>query len=91
MLSGGLWGRLWAYRGEQAAGLREERCYEEVQGVHLWEGCGVIPLFGAMGGLMVSASLMVFGLRVGDRWVAVAAGVSSAAFMAAVALIGGAL
>jgi len=51
----------------------------------------VIPLFGAMGGLMVSASLMVFGLRVGDRWIAVAAGVSSAAFMAAVALIGGAL
>jgi len=51
----------------------------------------VIPLFGAMGGLMVSASLMVFGLRVGDRWIAVAAGVSSAVFMAAVALIGGAL
>ncbi len=51
----------------------------------------MIPLFGAMGGLMVSASLMVFGLRVGDRWIAVAAGVSSATFMAAVALIGGAL
>ncbi|MDQ3317098.1 MAG: hypothetical protein M3522_07165 [Actinomycetota bacterium] len=51
----------------------------------------MMSLFGAMGGLMVSASLMVFGLRVGDRWIAVAAGVSSVAFMVAVALIGGAL
>ena len=51
----------------------------------------MIPLFGAMGGLMVSASLMVFGLRVGDRWIAVAAGVATVAFMGAVVLFGVAL
>jgi hypothetical protein len=51
----------------------------------------VISLFGAMGGLMVSAALLVFGLRVGDRWIAVAAGVAAAAFMVAVAVFGGAL
>ena len=51
----------------------------------------MIGLFGAMGGLVVSAALLVFGLRVGDRWIAVAGGVSSAIFMAVVALVGGAL
>ena len=51
----------------------------------------MIWLFGAMGGLVVSAALLVFGLRVGDRWIAVAGGVSSAVFMASVALIGGAM
>ena len=55
-----------------------------------WE-CGMITLFGAMGGLMASAALLVFGLRVGDRWIAVAGGVSSAIFMVAVAVIGGAM
>jgi len=44
-----------------------------------------------MGGLMMSAALLVFGLRVGDRWIAVVGGVASAVFMAAVALIGGAM
>jgi hypothetical protein len=51
----------------------------------------VIWLFGAMGGLVVSAALLVFGLRVGDRWIALCGGASSAVFMAAVALIGGAM
>ena len=51
----------------------------------------VMALFGALGGLVVSAALLVFGLRVGDRWIAVCGGVSSAVFMAAVALIGGAV
>ncbi len=51
----------------------------------------MISLFGAMGGLMMSAALLVFGLRVGDRWIAVVGGVASAVFMAAVALIGGAM
>ena len=44
-----------------------------------------------LGVLMASAALLVFGLRVGDRWIALAGGVSSAIFMAAVALIGGAM
>jgi hypothetical protein len=44
-----------------------------------------------MGGLVVSAALLVFGLRVGDRWIAVAGRLSSAVLMAAVALIGGAM
>lgn len=51
----------------------------------------MIALFGAMGGLMVSAPLLVFGLRVGDRLIAAVAGVSCAAFMVAVSLIGGSL
>jgi hypothetical protein len=51
----------------------------------------VISLFGAMGGLMLSAALLVFGLRVDDRWIALCGGASSAVFMAAVALIGGAM
>ena len=51
----------------------------------------MITLFGAMGGLMASAAFLVFGLRVGDRWIAVVGGVSSAIFMVAVALIGGAM
>ncbi len=38
---------------------------------------------------MVSAALLVFGLRVGDRWIALCGGASSAVVMAAVALIGG--
>ena len=40
---------------------------------------------------MVSAALLVFGLRVGDRWIALCGGASSAVFVAAVALIGGAM
>jgi len=51
----------------------------------------VILLFGAMGGLLASALLLVFGLRTGDRWVAAAAAVGSAVFMVAVAVIGGGL
>ena len=51
----------------------------------------MITLFGALGGLVVSAGLLNLGLRVGDRWVTVAALVSSAVFMVAVALIGGAM
>ena len=48
-------------------------------------------LLGAMGGLMVSVALLVFGLRVGDRWLAVVAGVAAVAFMGAVVVFGGAL
>ena len=51
----------------------------------------MISLFGAMGGLTVSAALLVVGLRVGDRWIAAATGLSSVTFMVAVALIGGSL
>jgi hypothetical protein len=43
-------------------------------------------LLEAMGGLMVSAVLLVFGLRVGDRWLAVGAGVAAVAFVGAVAV-----
>ncbi len=50
-----------------------------------------MALFGVMGVLVVSAALLVFGLRVGDRWIALCGGVSSAVFMAAVTLIGGAM
>ena len=48
-------------------------------------------LFGALGGLAASAGLLNLGLRMGDRGVVAAAGVSSAVFMVAVALIGGAM
>lgn len=41
-------------------------------------------LLGEMGGLMVSAVLLVFGLRVGDRWLALDAGVAAVAFVDAV-------
>jgi len=51
----------------------------------------VIPLFGAMGGLMVSAVLLVVGLRSGDRWLAVTAVVAIVAFMGAFVLFGVAL
>ncbi len=51
----------------------------------------MISLFGAMGGLMVSVAFLNFGLIVGDRWIAVVGGVSSAIFMVAITLIGGAL
>ena len=51
----------------------------------------MMALFGALGGLVVSAALLVFGFRVDDRWIALCGGASSAVFMAAVALIGGAM
>jgi hypothetical protein len=51
----------------------------------------LIWLFGAMGGLVVSAALLVFGLRVGDRWLAVVAGVAAAAFVGAVVVFAGEL
>ena len=50
-----------------------------------------MALFAAMGGLVLSAALLVFGLRVGDRGIAVVGGVSSAVFMAAISLIGASL
>ena len=46
-------------------------------------------LFGAMGGLVVSTALLVFGLRVGDRWLAVVAGVATVAFVGAVVVFAG--
>ena len=51
----------------------------------------MIWLFGAMGGLVVSAALLVFGLRVGDRWLAVVAGVATVAFVGAVVVFAGEL
>jgi hypothetical protein len=51
----------------------------------------LIWLFGAMGGLLVSAALLVFGLRVGDRWLAMVAGVATVAFVGAVVVFAGEL
>lgn len=51
----------------------------------------MIALFGAMGGLLVSALLLVFGVRSGDRWIVAAAVVAAPAFVGAVALFGGSL
>ncbi len=41
-------------------------------------------LFGEMDGLMVGVVLLFFGLRVGDRWLAVDAGVAAVALVGAV-------
>ncbi len=49
----------------------------------LGEGC-VTWLLGEIGGVMVSAVLLVFGLRVSDRWLAVDAGVAAVALVGAV-------
>ncbi len=46
----------------------------------------MIWLLGAMGGLVVSAALLMFGLRVGDRWLAVVAGVATVVFVVAVVM-----
>ncbi len=51
----------------------------------------MILLLGSMAGLLVSAVLLVVGLRSGDRWLAVAAVVATAAFMGAFVLFGVAL
>jgi hypothetical protein len=51
----------------------------------------VIWLFGAMGGLLVSAALLLFGLRVDDLWLAVIAGVAAVAFVGAVVVFARAL
>ncbi len=51
----------------------------------------MIPLFGAMAGVLVSAVLLLVGLRSGDRWLAVTAVVAAVAFMGAVVLFGVAL
>ncbi len=51
----------------------------------------MILLLGSMAGLLVSAVLLVVGLRSGDRWLAVAAVVATVAFMGAVVLFGVAL
>jgi hypothetical protein len=40
------------------------------------------------GGLLASAGLLLFGLRVGDRWLAMVAGVATCAFAGAVVLYG---
>ncbi len=55
------------------------------------ERSGVILLLGSMAGLLVSAVLLVVGLRSGDRWLAVTAVVAAVAFMGAVVLFGVAL
>jgi hypothetical protein len=44
-----------------------------------------------MGGLVVSAALLLIGLRVGDPWLAVIAGVAAVAFLGAVVVFGRAL
>ncbi len=49
-------------------------------------GDRVTWLLGEIAGFMVSAVLRVFGLRVGDRWLAVDAGVAAAAFVGAVVM-----
>ena len=51
----------------------------------------MIWLFGAMGGLVVSATLLLIGLRIGDRWLVVIAGVASVAFLGSVVVFARAL
>ena len=51
----------------------------------------MILLLGSMAGLLVSAVLLVVGLRSGDRWLVVTAVVAAVAFMGAVVLFGVAL
>ncbi len=51
----------------------------------------MILLLGSMAGLLVSAVLLVVGLRSGDRWLAVTAVVAIVAFMGAFVLFGVAL
>ena len=48
-------------------------------------------LVGAMTGLLVSAAVLFWGLRVGDRWLAAAAGVALVIFLLAVARASGTL
>jgi hypothetical protein len=45
-------------------------------------------LLASTAGLLASAGLLLFGLRVGDRWLAVVAGVAAGAFAGAVVLYG---
>jgi hypothetical protein len=45
----------------------------------------VSVLVGALTGLLVSAAVLLWGLRVGDRWLAAAAGVALVTFVLAVA------
>ena len=51
----------------------------------------MIWLFGAMGGLVVSAALLLIGLRLGDRWLVVVAGLAAAAFVGSVVVFARAL
>ncbi len=48
-------------------------------------------LVGAMTGFLVSAAVLLWGLRVGDRWLAAVAGVALVIFLLAVARASGTL
>jgi hypothetical protein len=54
-------------------------------------GSRMSVLVGAMTGLLVSAAVLLWGLRVGDRWLAAAAGVALVIFLLAVARASGTL
>ena len=45
-------------------------------------------LFASWGGLLASVGLLLFGLRAGDRWLAVVAGLATGAFVGALVLYG---
>jgi hypothetical protein len=48
-------------------------------------------LVGAMAGFLVSVALLLWGLRSGDRWLAVVAGIALVIFLLAIARFSGTL
>jgi hypothetical protein len=55
------------------------------------EGGRVMLLLGAMAGFLVSVALLVWGLRSGDRWLAVVAGIALVFFVGAIGRFAGTL